>query len=175
MNFFKWFFGEKEADSLFYHEDDFCQIEFQPQENIKFVESEIARLNDNYEENFDGFGFKEAVVREEAPIPLVSKTIESDELDVLILGYGLSKEIQVYTGYGQSYREISKNTYGYGKGYAAIYFDFNEEAIVKHIWMTNVNSIQVEGGIESLIEKICNKWQLLCIDWESFEIISFTE
>ncbi len=175
MNFFKRFFGKKVPDSLFYHEDDFCQIEFQPQENIKFVESEMARLNDNYEENFDGFGFKEMVVRGEAPMPLVSKKIKRYELDNLILSYGLNKEIQVYTGYGLTFRKLRKNTYGYGKGYAAIYFDFNEDTIVKHIWMTNVNSIQVEGSIESLIGEICNKWQLLCVDWESCEIIGFTE
>jgi hypothetical protein len=163
-------FKRKKVDSnlsgstLFYHEDDFCQIELSPIENLSLFQAESDEINDLASKDAGSTGFTEIYVRNDKDrLKLSERKIDPAELEEILQELSLEKADTVTTGYGQTFREISKNTIGFGKNYSAIYFDF-DNGIVQHIWLTGLFTIDKEALINTL-HKVGQKWNLLLMDW----------
>jgi hypothetical protein len=163
-------FKRKKVDSnlsgstLFYHEDDFCQIELSPIENLSLFQAQSDEINDLASKEAGTTGFTEIYVRDDNDrLKLSERKITPAELEEIIHESGLEKAETVTTGYGQTFREISKNTIGFGKNYSAIYFDF-DNGIVQHIWLTGLFSIDKEA-LTNTLHKVGLKWNLLLMDW----------
>lgn len=151
--------------TIFYHEDDLCQIEIVPKENLSELIKQAENISDFSSEN----GYSDIYVREENKISLKSKKINKSELESLLEKLGTEKHTEILTGYGSGYRVKSENTIGFGKDYSAVYFDF-ENDIVKNIWITNLDGLNHENVINVLSE-IGEKWNLVMMDWNSSELI----
>jgi len=158
---------------LFFHEDDFRQIELIPKENFDQAKSQSNEILEFSEKNFDGIGYTNIYIRNDNNIHLQVRKISVEELDELLLKIGFYKVPKVITGYGQDYRVIASNTIGFGQDYAAIYYDFQEN-IVTNIWLTQPYNINMEKII-SFLEEVGKKWDLLLADWEATEIIDLSD
>jgi hypothetical protein len=154
--------------TIFYHEDDFCQIEIVPRENL----SELIKQADNISDFTSKNGYLDIYVREENKVSLKTKKIRKSELESLLTELGTEKHTEIITGYGSDYRVESENTIGFGKDYSAVYFDF-ENDIVKNIWLTNLYGLNHENVINALSE-IGEKWNLIMMDWNSSELIDLS-
>lgn len=159
--------------TIFYHEDDFCQVQLTPFENLNELIKQAENSSDFAEKYFDGHGYTDIMVREEAKIRLRDKNIHPKELDSILVTVGTDKHTDVITGYGQDHRVESKNTIGYGEDYSAIYYDFIGNS-VQNIWMTNVSSLNNDKVSQALFE-IGTRWNLLLMDWNSHELVDLKD
>ncbi|MBC3846416.1 hypothetical protein H8K90_08495 [Winogradskyella echinorum] len=154
--------------TIFYHEDDFCQIEIVPKENL----SELIKQADNISDFTSENGYSDIYVREENKVSLKTKNISKSELESLLAKLGTEKHTEIITGYGSDYRIRSENTIGFGKDYSAVYFDF-ENDIVRNIWITNLDGLNHKNVINAFSE-IGEKWDLIMMDWNSSELIDLS-
>ncbi|MCP4054356.1 MAG: hypothetical protein GY739_15110 [Mesoflavibacter sp.] len=154
--------------TIFYHEDDFCQIEIVPKENLSDLLKQADNIADFSAEN----GYSDIYVREENKVSLKSREIDKTELEKLLTELGTEKHTEVITGYGSEYRVKSENTIGFGKEYSAVYFDFENDK-VKNIWITNLFGLNHDQVVD-VFSKIGEKWNLVLMDWSSSELIDLT-
>ncbi|GAA4976335.1 hypothetical protein [Algibacter aquimarinus] len=154
--------------TIFYHEDDFCQIEIVPKENLPDLLKQADNIADFSTEN----GYSDIYVREENKVSLKNRQIDKTELEKLLTELGTEKHTEVITGYGSEYRVKSENTIGFGKEYSAVYFDFENEK-VKNIWITNLFGLNNDKVID-VLSKIGEKWNLVLMDWNSSELIDLS-
>jgi hypothetical protein len=154
--------------TIFYHEDDFCQIEIVPKENLAELLKQADNINDFTAEN----GYSDIYVREENKVSLKTKQIDKSELENLLAKLGTEKHTEIITGYGSDYRVKSENTIGFGKDYSAVYFDFDNE-LINNIWITNLSGLNNENVVNVLSE-IGEKWNLVMMDWNSSELIDLS-
>ena len=154
--------------TIFYHEDDFCQIEIVPKENLSDLLKQADNINDFTAEN----GYSDIYVREENKVSLKTKQIDKSELENLLTKLGTEKHTEITTGYGSDYRVKSENTIGFGKDYSAVYFDFDNE-LVNNIWITNLSGLNNENVVNVLSE-IGEKWNLVMMDWNRSELIDLS-
>tara|TARA_R110002096_G_C14294061_1_gene697822 strand:- start:52 stop:660 length:609 start_codon:yes stop_codon:yes gene_type:complete len=154
--------------TIFYHEDDFCQIEIVPKENLSELLKQADNINDFTAEN----GYKDIYVREENKVSLKTKQIDKSKLENLLAKLGTEKHTEITTGYGSDYRVKSENTIGFGKDYSAIYFDFDNE-LVNNIWITNLFGLNHANAVNVLSE-IGEKWNLVMMDWNRSELIDLS-
>ena len=154
--------------TIFYHEDDFCQIEIIPKENL----SDLLKQADNIADFTAEKGYSDIYVREENKVSLKSREIEKTELEKLLTELGTKKHTEVITGYGSEYRVKSENTVGFGKEYSAVYFDFENDK-VNNIWITNLFGLNHDQVVD-VFSKIGEKWNLVLMDWNSSELIDLS-
>ena len=167
LDYFKVKTNQKDNASslLFFHEDDFCQIQLLPKENLNFIKLQCTQIEDSSQKNFDGVSYKEVFIRDENPIELCTKQIQKNEFENSLLAHKFQRASKVLTGYGQSYRILAPDTIGFGCDYAAIYFNFHND-IVKNIWLTQAWNLEREKLI-LFLNKVGLKWDLLLVDWEA--------
>ncbi|HZV71840.1 MAG TPA: hypothetical protein VFG10_19975 [Saprospiraceae bacterium] len=150
--------------TIFYHEDDFCQIEILPGDNFINLKVESQIIRTLAKENFDGTGFTDIHVRDDkSRTNLNQLQIKPEDVDNIFKLLGTDRISNVITGYGQTYRIPHENCIAFGKDYNAIYYDFKDN-IVQHIWLTNPKNINRTELIECLYE-LGNNWNLLLQDW----------
>lgn len=154
--------------TIFYHEDDYCQIEIVPKENLSDLIKQADNIADFSAEN----GYSDIYVREENKVSLKSREIDKTELEKLLTELGTEKHTEVTTGYGSDYRVKSENTIGFGKEYSAVYFDFENDK-VKNIWITNLFGLNNDKVVD-VLSTIGEKWNLVLMDWNSSELIDLS-
>jgi hypothetical protein len=176
MSFFNFFKKSKPAPHLepilFFHEDDYCQVEISPKENLSFFEQQCLNIYDTVKESPDG-GFTGIYVREEPVIKLADKKISCDQLEGIIKEMGLEKAGTVLTGYGTNYREKFAETTGYGLNYSAIYFDYTD-GIVGHIWLTNFFRLDKEK-LSTCLHQLGRTWDLVLFDWNQRVAVNLSD
>ena len=79
--------------TIFYHEDDFCQIEIVPKENL----SELIKQADNISDFTSENGYSDIYVREENKVSLKTKKISKSELESLLTKLGTEKHTEIIT------------------------------------------------------------------------------
>lgn len=124
--------------SIYFHEDDYCQLEILPVRNYNYCKQEIDKINDFSEKHqvTDGIDWTDMYIRNESHITLEELKIPVEQLSSS-LQCVVSKYDSIYTGYS-SYREVCKNTFAYGDtNDVVVFFDIDIELnFVKNIWMT---------------------------------------
>lgn len=157
--------------SIFYHEDDYRQVEIVPSENFNELIKQAENVQDFAEKNFDGGGYTDMMVRDENGIKLKQRGIKSKELDLILSDLPINKYTEVSTGIRPG-EMTSENTYGYGDNYRGIFFDFESDSVTG-IWIAGSPNIENEKFTQTL-NSIGNKWSLLLMDWNSLELIDLT-
>lgn len=154
--------------SIFYHEDDFCQLEILPRENM----TDLLAQADNIADFTAEHGNTDIYIRDESKLRLRDRKIRKAELETVLSKLTEKKHTEVATGYGSAYRIKSANTIGYGHDYSAIYFD-HEDDRVKNIWLTNLFGLNYQNTVEVLWE-LGKKWNLILMDWNSSQLIDLS-
>ena len=178
MGFFDFFRDKKNKksennSSLFFHEDDFCQIELIPIENYDDAKSQLEKSSDFSREHFDGVGYTDIYLRSENKFELERRKILVRDLHNLLINVGFTEVGKVTTGYGQDYRVVPENTVGFGHDYSAIYYDYKSD-FVTNIWLTQPFNIEKKKLIHFLTE-VGKRWYLLLVDWEASEVVHLSE
>ena len=148
-----------EGLTIFYHEDDYRQVEIVPNDNHAELEEESKKVNDFANEHFDYSGYTDIYVRtDDNKTELKQRLIKPNDLEQKLEILGLERVPKVTTGYGQTYRELHKDCIAFGKDYSAIYYDFKDE-IVQGIWLTNHWSMD-RKQLSDCLHEIGKKWNL---------------
>ena len=155
--------------TLFYHEDDFCQIQLLPAENLSWLLEEAENVADFAEVHFVGGGYSDLLTRTGAKVALRERKIPVAELDLILNKLQTTRHTEITTGYGERYRIASPHTIGYGHDYSAIYFDFKND-LVENIWMTNIFALDSEH-LKSVLLELGKKWNLFLMDWNALKLI----
>lgn len=155
----------KPAPTIFYHEDEFCQVELLPAENRERLKAENEEIENRFSENADGKGYSDVYIRNDfEKILLAQRQINPNDLEKILSGIGLERISQVMTGYGQYHRVLHNNCVAFGKNYTAVYYDFKER-VVQNIWMTDHWSMNREA-LTVMLYDLGMQWDLLLQDWE---------
>jgi hypothetical protein len=151
---------------MFFHEDDYCQVQLVPFENHSSLMEEARKVKGFAHSNFDGVAYKDIYVRGDERLKLSDRKIKVSEFEMMLSTSGLGRTDQVTTGYGSSHREVCANTVGYGRSDCAILFDWKNET-VEHVWL--FFHWGTEGlnkrRLSDLVHKIGQNYNLILMDW----------
>lgn len=150
--------------TIFYHEDDFRQVEILPAENRERLESEIKEIETRFSGNTDSSGFSEVFIRTDyEKTPLSQRQINPNDLEKILSGIGLERITHVLTGYGQHHRVLHNDCVAFGKDYTAVYYDFKDR-VVQNIWLTNHWHMD-KNTLAVMLYDLGMQWDLLLQDW----------
>jgi hypothetical protein len=153
-----------EGPTIFYHEDDYLQVEILPLENINQLKLESKEVEKFSEKHFDGLGYSDIYVRtDENKLGLKERHIKPAELETYLSVMEFDRITNVLTGYGQTHRELHKDCIAFGKNYTAIYYDFKEN-VIQHIWTTGHWSMN-KKKLTHVLLNIGQHWNLVLQDW----------
>lgn len=154
--------------NIYFHEDDYCQIEILPVQNYAFCKEEIDKINGFSAEHqvLDGIGWTDVYIRNESPMTLAELNLPIEKLSASLESV-VSKFDSVYTGYS-SYRETCKSTSAYGDTEnVVVFYDFDKEFnFVKNIWMTLDirNQAQIDSA-KQILKALSGIRKLILVDW----------
>lgn len=154
--------------TIFYHEDDFGQVEIIPSENFERLIKEAKNVKDFSEKHSDGGGFTDIYVREQSGLKLEERKIKVSELNNILTKLSVEKHTMTTTGIRPD-EMLHKNTFGYGENYNGLFFDFKDD-IVSNIWISGRLNVNDEKLI-SVMNEIGTTWSLVLMDWNSLELI----
>lgn len=155
---------------IYFSEDDFCQRELLPIENLEFCKKEMNEIEEFAEEHQDNFGFTDTMLREENPNGLKERKIEEKEFRTVILEFLPAYDI-VETGYG-TYWETCKNIFAFGKDEEFIIFYQRSEGKIEKIWIElRLTEETSKNKAEELLILLGEKYHLLLADWGLTEVI----
>ena len=160
------------SNSIFYHEDDYRQVEIVPSENFNELIKQAENVQDFSEKHSDGIGYTDMLVREENGFKLEQRGIEPRELDLILSELPIKRFTEVSTGIRPG-EMISENTFGYGENYRGIFFDSKSDSVTG-IWISGSPDIEDEEFARTL-NFLGNKWNLLLMDWNSLQLIDLKD
>jgi hypothetical protein len=176
-NILSWLKGSPSntATSIYFHEDDYCQIELVANENEGHLRKTGAEIQQSAKQNFDGFGYKDTFIRNEEPMPLSTKRILPEQLATLLEGCGFQRIAKVCTGYS-SHREQLKDAMALKLDPYVIYLD-HKDGIVQHIWleMRWSDAPENQRRFTDALDQIGRKWQLLLSDWSWPKVVDLSD
>ena len=162
-------FNKKEKD-LFYHEDDYLQVEIISKSNV-FEQSKV--LSDiNYD--FSEYGFSNIGFRKAKKKPTSSLNINVNELRGHLKKYSLIEFSKIYSGYSSN-STPKENIISYGFEDYAILFDFENE-IVQNIWVVFSPKLKMPFPSYSNLSKalylIGDIYDMILVDWNEEKMIN---
>lgn len=180
MSFFKWLKNNKNSsgiseNSLYLHEDFYCQVELVPIENSADLKEENQKIDEFANEHSDGMGFTDVYVRNGQDFKTSKRSIPIKEFEHLMNTYGFQKVDKVYSGYG-SYKETSVSTWGFKLDSSAIFCDFKND-IIENIWIDGFRFSKDSENKNLLINVLFvlgEKWNLILNDWDLTETIDLS-
>ncbi|WP_440948165.1 hypothetical protein ACSAZL_08020 [Methanosarcina sp. T3] len=154
--------------SIYFHEDDYCQLEILPVQNYNYCKKEINNiLNFSEEHKADnGIGWTDMYVRDENPTTLTELRISVSKLCSSLQNISCKFDI-VYTGYG-SHREVCQNTLAYGDSDdVVIFFDSDKEkSIIKNMWLTlDVHDEHHKESAQKIFCTLSKFSDFILVDW----------
>lgn len=161
-------------DNIFIHEDDYCQIQILPFENLEFIHSQMEEIFGFRNENFNENGVEKIYVRKNPNFPLISKKISCKDLESLILHSKFEKIKNVNIGYGNTY--INSKNFGFGTEKCAILFECEENKVktiwLKFYWIATDNE---KENLTKLLIEFGEIWNLILVDWNQCVVVELTE
>ena len=101
------------VNSIFFHEDNYCQIELLPIENPLMKRSEADLTKDYSEKNLTEDGFISVTSISQTTYPINTLNITLKQFQIILNETCLFFYDKVYTGYSTQ-RIVKKNTHGFG-------------------------------------------------------------
>jgi len=161
--------------SVFFHEDDYCQVEVLPVASRAHCLAEMGHVEAFADAHRDGAGFTDIYLRGESPLPLASLGITLEELRSAV-GPLVPRFAQVFTGYG-SYRELCRSVCGWGLGDGeAMFAGVGEGEVVGPAWLS-LYGISAEGaGLWcKVLRSLPRAEELLIADWNAGLVVPLAD
>ncbi|MGD1847388.1 MAG: hypothetical protein ACFB10_18520 [Salibacteraceae bacterium] len=156
-----------QATSIFYHQDDYRQVELVPQENLPFFKQEMAAFA--YKSSQGDVDIHQQV---DDGIPLHDRGIDPDDLNKQLLRLGLPRFNRVSTGVRPGEMK-SERTFGYGDDNNAIFFD-EEISRVKNIWFVGQPKVELKL-LSNILYELGQDHQLVLMDWNRLKAIELND
>jgi hypothetical protein len=118
--------------SMYFHEDDYCQVQLLPKEDQVHLSAEGAKVKVVAEKNFTGYGFANIHVPAKEPIPLSSRSIGVSEIDSILIADRFIRIETVFSG-SMSDRALAQNTVAYRLGGYSFYYDHENGTVQREI------------------------------------------
>lgn len=157
-------------------DDDYCQIEIVPVENIDFITKQIGKIDDLSAKSRDGLGFTDIFVRGQMPTPTISKEVRVDYLERTLMSFQFPKAKHIrFDG-----REIldceTGDTRASGFSNFTIFFDTQGD-FVKNIWIDIglIVSAPQFDIIQAALYTLGEECELVLIDWNSSELFDLAD
>jgi|GEM_PF-1795302 len=151
--------------SMYFHEDDYCQVQLLPKEDQVHLSAEGAKVKVVAEKNFTGYGFANIHVPAKEPIPLSSRSIGVSEIDSILIADRFIRIETVFSG-SMSDRALAQNTVAYRLGGYSFYYD-HENGTVQNIWLDLFGkaSADDQANLTNALHLIGTKWNLVLMHW----------
>lgn len=154
-------------DPVFYHEDNFCQIELVPIQNLLAERHETNYIKQYSEQNFTNDGFINIFSRTQIQYSLANLSINHNVFKSILKNDYLYYFEEVYTGYA-SLEILKPNVHGLGFENYILYYEFQADIIVK-MWLDyNLLSDTLKVYPEKLklaFYKLGITYNLILLDW----------
>lgn len=148
--------------SIYFHEDDYCQIELLPLAARQHCVTQMGIIDDFSARHSDGGpGYTDIYVRPGAPQPFAGLGISIAALSAAIQPH-LPVYDSVFTGYS-SYREHCKSTSAWGDESFTLFAD-HEAEIVRHVWLDFDNAFE-PARVAAALRSVPGSDGLLIADW----------
>ena len=148
---------------IYFHEDDYCQIEILPVENFGFCLQQAGLIDEFAEEHRSGGGYTDIFVRDTNPTSIYSKRIPTDIFESAL--EGIQKYDEVFSGYS-SYREKYEDTSAFGYDVNAAVFYQQKDGFIDNIWLAldiyEENDVSIASNILALLS---NLGDFIIVDW----------
>ncbi|WPV70285.1 hypothetical protein [Chitinophaga sp. LS1] len=157
------------TDTVFFHEDSYCQIELLPKQNYQDIGSFPVQ-----EEN--SFGFEHMLVRDKPLFPTVNLGISTQEMESLLARNAINYFPVVNTGYS-TYRVVKEDTVVYGFERLGVFVE-SKQSIVKNVWLGFSSLFTASESCDYLfkvLELIGEKYPLILVDWNGEVIVRLQE
>lgn len=152
---------------IYYHEDDYCQIEILPISNWQHCTQQMGEIQafSNAHKTPNGLGWTGVYIRPDSAVEL-----RDSGLTITALRKALAPAVEeygpVYTGYS-SYRELSKNTAAFCAATGAVlYADYNDFGIIEHMWLTlDPTTEEQKNRALKMFAAVASQGEFLLSDW----------
>lgn len=156
--------------TIFYHEDDYGQVELLPIEDIPYIQNEIEQIDNCHQEN----GFSQIHLREIPQYGLKIREIPTAEIESIFAKLYLTRHTEVATGYGSSFRIRSKDTIGFGDGYKAIFYIHHLEKVF-YLWLSSPELIDNKNLLVATLLELGHTYKLILVDWSYRKMINLQD
>jgi len=161
-----------EPDAFYFHEDNHCQIEYLPKENFNTASKVATEITEHTEKTFDGNGWTDIYIRDEAGVPTKSKDFKISELANHLIEEGFSEYARVTTGYGSAVFPCD-NTKAFRKGSIILCIDFKGDTI-QNIWHSYSPHEEDHETYKEFLLTMANKYNLLLADWSKSIVVDIS-
>ncbi|MFI5159482.1 MAG: hypothetical protein ACHQF4_11495 [Sphingobacteriales bacterium] len=151
----------------FFHEDNYCQIELLPIQNLLVKRNETDFAKDQLDKNFTEHGFVNITSRSQTTHPLTNLDIAVNQFTAILQEDSLFFLDKVYTGYS-THRSLRKNTHGFVFENYILYYEFNDNFITKSWIDYNLFSDTLNcypKRLQMALFKLGGYFNLILIDW----------
>lgn len=154
-------------DEVYFHEDNYRQIELLPVQNLLNIHKEADLMKEQTEKAFTPDGFVTMSVIEETKYPLNTLKISATDFENFLREYALFYFSNVYTGYS-TYRELKTNLQAFGFENYVLYYESSYN-ILTNAWINyNLLSDTLDvypENLESALFKLGSTYKLILMDW----------
>jgi len=181
MRLFDKIFGRKsnpknEDENLpSFWEDDYCQIEIVPRQNIENIKSSIKQI-DNFTDNTKTvYGYTDIFAREGLPFPTKDEEYRIDAFEKLLIERGFKKATQIrYDGYTIIHCS-NKTSNALSLPCFNFFYDCENE-FLKNIWVSTslITSTELFDIILETLYELGESYELILINWNSSELVDLT-
>ena len=152
-------------DIAFIHEDDQCQIELSPAENLEYLTQECRKIEDFSKEHFDGHGSTEIYVRKRPPTELTNRKISLDEFSKSFIELGFVKKNLRFFGFPKS----DFNQFVLEKEKVNIYYGYSGN-FVNSIYFNGHVTEKEKPLFTSVLLTLSKSFDLVLVDWNLEEL-----
>src|SRR5690606_2608359 len=153
-------------------EDDYCQIEIVPRQNIENIKSSIKQIDNFTEKTKTEYGYTDIFVREGLPFPTKDEKYRIDAFEKLLIEKCFKKATQIrYDGY-----TIIDCSYKTSNAFSLPCFNFFydcEDEFLKNIWISTslITSTEHFDTILETLYELGESYELILINWNSSELV----
>ncbi len=149
---------------IYFHEDDYCQIELVAAENQGFCAQQMGLIDSFAEQHQSGAGWTKMFIRTDNPSPLSSKLISRRSLSER-MPITAPQFDQVFTGYAD-YRERCNGVAAWGPGSGvALFVESNPDDVVTAVWFDLWIASQREQQVALDLLRSLSDLDCLLADW----------
>jgi hypothetical protein len=152
---------------VFFHEDNFCQIELLPIQNILIKRNEVDLAQEHSHKNYTSDGFIKISNRSQVKYSLTELRINCDNLKIILKDEAIFYFDKVYTGYSTQ-RTFKENIHGFGFENYILYYEFENNMATKFWIDYNLLSDTLNCYPEKLqnaLFKLGSLYDLILVDW----------
>jgi len=127
---------EKEGKYLpSFWEDDYCQIEIIPRQNVEYIIKSIKEIDDLTENTKSEYGFADIFIRQDLPFPILNQEIRIDYFEMFLTKKGFKKAKQIRFD-GHTIIDCSRTTSNAFSLYSFNFFYDCKGEFISNIWIS---------------------------------------